>query len=40
MERHKILIPLESLFRLVKPIGVPADMKNRETGTKDVGDKR
>lgn len=37
---NKILIPLGSLLRLIKPIGVPADMKSRETGAKDVGDKR
>ena len=37
---NKILIPLESLLRLVKPIGVPTDMKTREAGTMDVGDKQ
>ncbi len=37
---NKILIPLESLIRLIKPIGVPADMKTRKTGTKNVGGKR
>lgn len=34
---NKILIPLESLLRLVKPIGIRSDMGSREARDKRVG---